>query len=284
MGHRTIRVFPRKTKASPDDDDARFGSPGLIDQADKVLVSVAFEWDKPRAEELANSWRVVTQDVSVGGPAYGDHGGDFVAGLFLRNGYTITSRGCPNSCWFCVAWRREGGIRELPIVPGHIVQDNNLLACSRRHVKGVFDMLADQREPVVFSGGLDASFLTDWHVEQLLRIRLGRAWIAYDQPHEWEAIVVCAARLKEAGLINKSRKIGCYVLCGWRNHAGGDTVERAERRLESVAKLGLWPMAMLYDNGQEWPDHERKAWRTFARQWASPVIIGSKLKAIAANH
>ena len=40
-------------------------------------------------------------------------GGDFVPGRYLAPGYVITSRGCPNRCWFCSVWRREGALREF---------------------------------------------------------------------------------------------------------------------------------------------------------------------------
>ena len=36
---------------------------------------------------------------------------------------------------------REGNLRELPITSGHIVLDDNLLACSEKHIRSVFDML-----------------------------------------------------------------------------------------------------------------------------------------------
>ena len=42
-----IRVFPRRTKATPDDANVRTGPPGLFDEADAVHVSVAFSADIP---------------------------------------------------------------------------------------------------------------------------------------------------------------------------------------------------------------------------------------------
>ena len=66
-------------------------------------------------------------------------------GMYLKKGYVITSRGCPNRCWFCSVPRREGGrLRELPITEGNIVLDDNLLACSRQHIEAVFEMLGRQ--------------------------------------------------------------------------------------------------------------------------------------------
>jgi hypothetical protein len=54
---RIIRVFPRRTKATPVDDLVRIGTgPDLFDEADEVHVSVTFTWDLPLAEKLAKAW------------------------------------------------------------------------------------------------------------------------------------------------------------------------------------------------------------------------------------
>ena len=56
-GVRIIRVFPRRTKATPVDEDVRVNcGPELWDEADEVHISVAFTWDLPRAEWLAKQW------------------------------------------------------------------------------------------------------------------------------------------------------------------------------------------------------------------------------------
>ncbi len=111
---RVIRVFPRRTKATPDDEGARIGvGPGLFDEADEVHVSVAFTWDLPLAEKLAAEWKFVAP-VQMGGPALGTRGEGFTPGFYVRRGYTITSRGCPNRCWFCSVWKREGGEVRFP--------------------------------------------------------------------------------------------------------------------------------------------------------------------------
>lgn len=81
------RVFPRQTNASPDDEFAFFGVPNRPDiDVDEVHVSVTFTADKPIAEELAEAWRHVAP-VKIGGRAYGDPGGDFVPGMYLKHGY-----------------------------------------------------------------------------------------------------------------------------------------------------------------------------------------------------
>lgn len=43
-----MRVFPRRTNATPDDEMVRIGEPTLFDECDEVHVSVAFDWDKER--------------------------------------------------------------------------------------------------------------------------------------------------------------------------------------------------------------------------------------------
>ena len=143
---KVIRVFPRKTKATPTDDAVRINcGPELWDEADEVHISVAFTWDIPRTEWLAKQWAHVAP-VKIGGPATGEKGGDFTPGMYLKHGYVITSRGCPNRCWFCSVPKREGDIRELPITEGWNVLDDNLLACSDEHIRGVFAMLARQKK------------------------------------------------------------------------------------------------------------------------------------------
>jgi hypothetical protein len=93
-----IRVFPRSTNATPDDADVRINAvPSLFDDADEVHISVTFTWDLARADYLARAWRPVAP-VRIGGPAYNERGGDFVPGMYMRKGYVITSRGCPNRC------------------------------------------------------------------------------------------------------------------------------------------------------------------------------------------
>ena len=67
MGNRIIaRVFPRKTTMTPDDDMVFFGPPPLLilPEIDEVHISVAFTYDKEKAEYLADAWEVVGVPVS----------------------------------------------------------------------------------------------------------------------------------------------------------------------------------------------------------------------------
>ena len=209
------------------------------DDADKVHISVTFSWDLPEAERLEREWRHIAP-VEIGGPATGQKGDDFTPGLYLKDGYVITSRGCYNRCWFCSVWKREGNVRELPITEGWNVLDDNLLACSEKHIRSVFSMLARQKHRPLFTGGLEAAKLKQWHVS--------------------------------AGF-KRCHPLRAYVLIGYPN----DTYEKAEARLYDCLKAGFVPMAMLYRDktGKRSPD-----WVSFAWPWMRPAAIYAKYKTI----
>jgi hypothetical protein len=96
----------------------------------------------------------------------------FIPGMYLKEGYVITSRGCPNRCWFCSVWCREGeNIRELPITEGWNILDDNLLACSEKHIKAVFAMADRQEKRPYFTGGLEAARLQLWHVHEFAKLK-----------------------------------------------------------------------------------------------------------------
>lgn len=268
---RLIRVFPRRTKATPIDALARFGPPTLFDEADEVHVSVTFTWDKPRAEKLAEAWRVVAP-VSVGGVAYGDTSLEFIPGRYIRPGYTITSRGCPRRCWFCSVWKKWPEAHPLPIYDGWNVLDDNLLACPEWHVRKVFDMLQRQTQRVCFTGGLEAAALQDYQVDLLasLKPRPAMFW-AYDPGDAFETLESAAKRMIEAGFTRESHRLRCYVLIGYPR----DTFAAAEKRLNDMVRIGFTPMAMLWkpekDAAMKWePSVE---WRAFQRRWVRPAII-----------
>lgn len=261
-----IRVFPRKTNATPDDGMVRVRTtPSLFDEADEVHISVAFTWDKAWAEWAAEQWKYVAP-VKIGGPAYNEQGGDFVPGMYMKYGYVITSRGCPNRCWFCAVPKREGGVlRELPVRDGWIVTDDNLLACSERHITEVFEMLETQPHRPQFVGGLEAAILTPEKAALLKKVRPESMFFAYDTPNDLEPLQNAGKILFDAGFSRSGHVLRCYVLCGYK----GDTFDKAQRRMGEAWKAGFMPFAMLYrdEEGKYSQD-----WKQFQRQWANPVI------------
>ena len=268
------RVFPRRTNASPDDNLAFFGPPPFVFPPDtnigRVHVSVTFTWDLRKAEWLAKQWEAIAP-VDMGGPAFGGRSGDFEPGMYLKRGHVITSRGCPNRCWFCSEWKREGDVRELPIEDGWLVQDSNLLACSDEHILAVFDMLdRNMSKPYPnypeFRGGLEAKRLKPWHVDLLIKVRTRQMFFAYDEPDDYEPLVAAAGLLFKAGYTRKSHELRCYVLIGYP----GDTPAKAEKRLRECLDLGLYPQASLWRN--EFGKHEA-GWLAFQRRWAKPWFV-----------
>ncbi len=265
-----LRVFPRRTAATPDDGLVRIGFPDLFPpECDEVHVSVTFTYDIPKADKMFQAWRRVAP-TRCGGPALGDPGGEFVPGRYLKPGYVITSRGCPNRCWFCMAAKREGDIRELPIAEGWNVLDNNLLACSMDHIRAVFSMLSCQERRAEFTGGLEAARLTGQTAAMLALLKPRRIYFAYDTPSDAAPLADAANLLWGVGFKPSSHTISAYVLIGYPK----DTYGGASDRLKFVASLGIMPFAMLYRDEAGKVD---PSWRRFQREWCRPTIVGTKL-------
>jgi len=273
---RLIRVFPSRTKATPDDELARFGPPGLFDEADEVHVSVTFTWDRPAAERLADQWRAVAP-VKVGGVAYDDDSLEFIPGRYVKQGYTVTSRGCPRRCWFCGVWKKWPTVNPMPIHDGWNILDDNLLAAPRPHVEAVFAMLRRQKRRVEFSGGLEARALEDYQVELLAGLKpRPNMFFAYDPGDEFETLEHAARRLLAAGFTARSHRLRCYVMIGYPK----DTFELAEQRLRQMLDIGFTPFAMLWKPDDKIKSQEKwrpgPEWRTFQRRWARRAIIHAR--------
>jgi hypothetical protein len=231
------------------------------------MVSASFTWLRSSAEKLASEWARYYDHVQVGGPAYGDPGGEFTPGMFLKTGCTITSRGCPKRCPWCLVPAREGPLRLLAIKPGWIVQDNNLLATPHAHFAAVFDMLRAQRRRIYFNGGLDKRFLEPWHVPFFNSVPVGELWWSCDAPGDLGAL----AGVRELFPGLPIRKQRCYVMIGYN----GESLADAERRLETVFNLGFMPFSQLYEP----PDAVVRGamysadWKALNRRWSRPAAI-----------
>jgi len=265
------RVFPRKTEASPNDELAFFDRPGFFEtDIDEAHISITFTYDIEKAKRLADQWSKITT-VKIGGPALDDIGGEFIPGKYLKPGYVITSRGCPNNCWFCDVKKREGDIRELEIKNGWNILDSNLLACSDTHIKNVFSMLKKQKIKAQFTGGFEAKRLKEWHVSELWNLRPEQMFFAYDTEDDFEPLIEAGKMLRYANFTRQHLR--CYCLIGYKN----DTFEKAEKRLMQAWIAGFLPMAMLWKNKKG--DIEPK-WTDFQRIWDRPAITKTIVKNI----
>lgn len=262
-----IRVFCEQTSNTPTDEYCWIGEPGLfIPEHKEVHISCVFTWDKPKAEYLAECWRTIGSKVKLGGPAYDDAGGEFVPGMYVRKGITFTSRGCPNNCKFCHVPRREGKIRELNIVEGNDIQDNNFLACSKEHRRKVYDMLKNQKA-IRFVGGLEANRLTDWDVEEMRKLRIKELWMACDTKGAVKTSIKAIRKLSQAGF--SQNHIRCYCLIG-------DNMDENEERMMAVYEAGALPFAQLYQPEQR-VEYSRE-WKQFARTWSRPAATKARMR------
>lgn len=268
------RVFPTKTSMSPTDPLAFFGPPtieAMAAEPEEVHISVTFSWDLEKADELFYQWEMLGVPVEVGGPAFGDRMSEsFTPGLYLREGMTITSRGCPKDCWFCdVGKCANGRVIELPVQDGWNILDDNILATSDRHFRAVCDMLKRQKQRPVFSGGLEPEYMTAEKAALLVECKPKTLYTAYDTLDDYEHLRNMARLLWAAGLSRRSNTVKCYMLCGYPE----DSFEAAEKRARQIMELGFLPFAMLYRGEDGETDRE---WRKFQREWANAVIVGRK--------
>jgi hypothetical protein len=253
----------------PRDKDAYFGEPDLFTpQYDEAHISVTFTWDIKKAYDLAYAWKIYAKEVKLGGCAFNDRGNGFIPDLYVKPGCVFTSRGCIFDCPWCFVPRREGKIRELPILSGNIIMDNNLLACSKSHIKNVIKMLKTQRQ-ISFNQGLDSRLMTDWFVEEIRGLKIKDIWLAMDYDGAEKPLQKAVNKLKK---YFSRDKIRCYVLIGYED----ETLKQAEMRLRKAWEIGTLPFAMLYrdENGKK----RSLEWRRFQRSWCRPAAIKAMMK------
>lgn len=261
---RIIRVFPRRTSMTPRDDMAFVGDPPLWrPEADEVHVSVAFTWDIAEGRRLAEAWAAHYPIVRIGGPAIDGEGNGFVPGKYIKQGVTFTSRGCPNHCPWCLV---KGGLRLLPIMPGHIIQDNNFLATPKDHRLAVYEMLRGQPKAAIFSGGLESRRLTDEIAEELQSIRISSVFLAADTKAAIGPLREAVGRL---GFLRQWQR-RCYVLIAFN----GEMLSETEERLEAVWQAGATPFAQLYQPPDHYIGYARE-WKALARTWSRPAAMAA---------
>lgn len=261
-----LLVVPKKTSRTP--EGAWVGAPGLFHKdIDLVEISCVFTWDKEYCEELRYQWEPRAKKVKVGGPAYDDRGGEFKPGRYVKRGIVHTSRGCPRHCPWCYVWKREGKIRELKIKEGNIIEDSNLLACSRQHIEKVHEMLKSQKA-IKLNGGIDSKLLRDWHIEAWRGLKIKFIFTAYDDKANRKPSLRAIARLRKAGFSRDH--IRCFVMIG-RN----ETREEAEERLRDAWHAGALPFAQLYDGLYRDTKVKPRAWQELAWLWSRPAVMRS---------
>jgi len=250
------------------------GYPPLIrPQADVVHVSVTFTWDLRLGRELAQAWAQY-YPVEIGGPAFGSPVNEFTPGMYIKTGVTFTSRGCPCRCVYCLVPKREGKLLLYPdFAPGHIIQDNNILATGREHMSRVFNMLRQQSQAAIFSGGLATDLVDDWVVDKFRALRIKSAFFACDTDAELPAL----ERARQKLIFLNLNKLYCYALLGFN----GESLEAGIARCREVFKIGMLPFAQLYqppDKRIDYPIEWKQAARLYSRPAATKAICRAQGK------
>lgn len=258
------RVFPTKTSMTPTDSNCYFGSPTfpyLLPKYDEVHISVVFTWDIEKAFKLQDEWGVCSDNVKIGGPAFNDQGETFNRGVYLKQGITITSRGCPHNCDFCFVPKREGKPRELKIKAGNIIQDNNILACSGSHLAKVFRMLRFMKA-IEFKGGLESRRITPQIAEEIRSLRIKTLWLACDSESALKPLKKAVEILKGVGFTRNH--LYCYAL------SFGKDIQKDEKILEEKI---IYILENLNDD-KEWGN-------SLAKHQCSHMSTGVLIKKLA---
>ena len=268
-----IRVFPNRNSYTPTDSYAFIGLPPLdafIPEHKEIHISCTFTWDKEYCEELALQWSRTGKPVKLGGPAFGSPtlADDFIPGMYIKPEIVFTTRGCNNNCPHCRVPRIEGKLRELPIYPGNIIQDNNFMQASRTHKDKVFAMLRTQKS-ICFKGGLQSDLIDSHFMENITSLRIKEVWLACDTDEALPNFRKAADKFVRAGF--SRHKFKCYVLIG-------DNMDKNEARLQEVYNAGAMPFAMLYRDFTNEKTKYSKDWEQFARQWQRPPAIEAHMK------
>lgn len=266
-----IRVFPRKTSYTPDDDMAFVGMPPLlIPEHKEIHVSCTFTWDKSYCEELAFQWEGRTnKPVKLGGPAFGSPAEDFVQGMYIKKNIIFTTRGCNNNCPWCCVPKLEGKLQELPICEGNIIQDNNFLQASQQHKDKVFEMLKHQKS-ICFKGGLEADLIDEHFINGISDLRISELWLACDTDARLPEFKRACEKLTKAGF--NREKIKCYVL------SYGKDREKDEARAQAVYEAGAMPFVQLYRDFSDKKTEYSADWNAWARMWQRPAATRAHME------
>jgi hypothetical protein len=167
--------------------------------------------------------------------------------------------------------KREGKFRELPIVKGNIIQDNNILAASDKHWTALIEMLKCQ-STIKFSGGLEARRLTDKKIQDLRGLSISEMYLACDSTAALPIVVSKIKKLTAAGFTRSH--IYVYVICG-------KDQDEEEARMEQIFLAVGMPFAQLFQPEEK--IQYSRAWRKFATKWSRPAAYVSNMNDLFKN-
>jgi len=275
--HKVMRVFPRRTSYTPNDRLTFVGYPPLTEfrpsrnEGIDVHVSVCFTWDLPLAYRLRDAWNeYYFPCVKIGGPALASPVHKSMPGLYVKPEVLFFSRGCNNNCPWCLVPMREGPLREMePTIPAirqnPIVQDNNLLQCSKEYLDKVFRMLTFCRG-ITFAGGLDSRLINDRVADRIRGLHIKQLFLSCDTRASIRPLRKAVNKLRH---LNRNQ-LRCYVLIGYDDKS----ISGATERLEEVWEAGCMPFAQLYQPPDRHIDYPQE-WKDLNRTWERPAAMAA---------
>jgi hypothetical protein len=244
--------------------DAR---PELFEMPDRVYISCVFRWNRRYALALADAWgskaffggpgisyssylppEVMNHHINYVHPDYKLYGLDRAIGFI--------SRGCPNSCPWCIVPRKEGELHRVAsaeeIVGDKdevVFLDNNFLALPDFHID--LEWLARQGTRCDFNQGLDARRVDALTARLLAKCNLHtpggqKVRLACDSRGQIKAVERAVVNLKNVGIGPHSILVYCLI--------GFSSFESDIERLLFLHSLGVSTFPMGYrdnDTGLE---------------------------------
>ena len=160
---------------------------------------------------------------------------------------SMTSRGCPRGCPFCIVAKKEGrGSRKVADVrdfwngqPHIEVLDPNITACCEK--RDLFKQYLDTGATINFSQGLDIRLLDEDDIHDLNEMRLDAVHFAWDNPKD--DLRPHFERYSKLGKHTRHGHMGrVYVLTNFNS-----TMEENLYRIYTLRDLGYQPYVMVYN-------------------------------------
>lgn len=223
-------------------------------EGDRAYISVAFTFKLPEARKIAIYYAGIGKKVFTGGPALAHvktqkymedvswvpkgagNPGKLDGALQRHNpAATIASRGCSESCSFCIVPFMEGKFKTLPDFPVlPVLCDNNLSGLPddyQDHIVGRY--LAEGVPLLDANSGFEPRTFNAKVFERWSVINKGVWRLAYDDLAEREYIKECLAILRKSGV--PPRRVQIYTLLG------NEPYDACMQRIREVIEWGGEP-------------------------------------------
>lgn len=158
---------------------------------------------------------------------------------------SMTTRGCPRGCDFCIVGKKEGrcskkvadvcdfydGQKRIEVL------DPNITACKERF--DLYEQYIDTNATITFNQGLDIRMITERDIEYLNRMKTKEIHFAWDNPRD--DLKGKFEMFSEAYAKSKNH---IAVFCLTNFHS---TLEEDLYRIYTLRDLGFYPYVMIYD-------------------------------------